>query len=131
VLTVKVNDTIVGNCEQYVYAAPPEPGAPPHADAGPDQIVQSGTQVTLDGTKSTGGYLKFTWTQFEGEPVTLSNVNSPTPDFTAPDVAIGEVKHLTFTLTVSNGFGKDAAVVHITVIHTNHPPKSIIYLKQG
>ena len=129
-LTVKQGDTVIGTCEQYVYAAPPEPGAPPVADAGPDQVVQGGTTVALDGTKSTGGYLKFSWTQIRGEPVTLLNPNSPTPEFTAPDVAIGEEKHLTFTLTVSNGFGKDAADVNITVVHSNQAPHSIITLQQ-
>jgi hypothetical protein len=128
-ITLSQGGTVVGNCEQYVYAAYPEPGARPHADAGPYQIVNAADQVTLDGTKSTGGYLKFTWVQIAGEPVQLLYSNSAMPQFTAPDVALGQSKELVFTNTVSNAFGKDAAVVHITVVHPSLPPNAVITLK--
>ena len=128
-LTVSQNGVIIGNCEQYVYAAYPEPGAPPHADAGPDTVVNGGDQITLDGTKSTGAYLKFSWMQVAGEPVTLQYSNTAKPVFIAPDVAIGETKELTFSNTVTNTFGKDSAVVHILVVHPNLAPNAIIILK--
>jgi len=128
-LTISQNGATVGNCEQYVYAAYPEPGAPPHADAGPDAVVNAGDQVTLDGTKSTGAYLKFSWVQEAGEPVVLQFTNTAKPIFTAPDVAIGETKELIFSNTVTNSFGKDSAEVHIMVVHANHPPNAIIFLK--
>ena len=128
-LTVSQNGVIVGNCEQYVYAAYPEPGPPPHADAGPDTVVNGGDQVTLDGTKSTGDYLHFAWTQVAGEPVTLLSTNTAKPSFVAPDVAIGETKELAFSNTVTNAFGKDSAVVHILVVHPNLPPNAVIILK--
>ena len=128
-LTVSQGGTSVGNCEQYVYAAYPEPGASPHADAGPYQVVNAVDQVTLDGTKSTGGYLKFSWVQLAGEPVQLLYSNTAKPVFTAPDVALGQSKELVFVNTVSNAFGKDAAVVHITVVHPSLPPNAVIILK--
>jgi hypothetical protein len=128
-LTVSKNGTIIGNCEQYVYAAYPEPGNPPHADAGPDTVVNGGDQITLDGTNSTGAYLKFSWMQVAGEPVALQFANTAKPVFTAPDVAIGETKELTFSNTVTNTFGKDSAVVHILVVHPNLPPNAVIILK--
>jgi hypothetical protein len=128
-LIVKQGNTIVGSCEQFVYAAPLEPGKPPVADAGPDQIVQSGQVVHLDGTNSTGSYIQYSWTQIAGEPVTILSPTSATPSFVAPDVAIADSKEMTFSLTVSNSFGKDAAVVHITAVHPNLPPTSIIILK--
>lgn len=128
-ITLSQGGTVVGNCEQYVYAAYPEPGARPHADAGPYQIVNAADQVTLDGTKSTGGYLKFSWVQIAGEPVQLLYSNSAMPQFTAPDVALGQSKELVFINTVSNSFGKDAAVVHITVVHPSLPPNAVITLK--
>ena len=128
-LTVSQGGTVVGNCEQYVYAAYPEPGAPPHADAGPYRVVNAVDKVTLDGTKSTGGYLKFNWVQIAGEPVQLLYSNTAQPVFTAPDVALGQSKELVFTNTVSNAFGKDAAVVHITVVHPSLPPNAVIILK--
>lgn len=128
-LTVSQGDTIIGNCEQYVYAAYPEPGGAPTADAGQDKTVNATSTVTLDGTKSTGGYLKFSWRQISGEPVQLLYPNTATPVFTAPDVALGQTKDLVFENTVSNTFGKDAALVHITVVNPSSPPHAVIILK--
>ncbi len=128
-LSLSESGTIVGNCEQYVYAAYPEPGAPPVADAGPYQVVNTGDQVTLDGTKSTGGHLMFSWTQIAGEPVQLLSANTAMPTFTAPDVALGQTKDLVFTNIVKNYFGKDGAIVHITVVHPALPPNAVITLK--
>ena len=128
-LSLSQGGTVVGNCEQYVYAAYPEPGASPVADAGPYQVVNAADQVTLDGTKSIGMYLKFNWVQVAGEPVQLLYSNTAKPTFTAPDVALGQSKELVFTNTVSNAFGKDAAVVHITVVHPSLPPNAVITLK--
>ena len=128
-LTISQGGKIAGNCEQYVYVAYPEPGAPPHADAGPYQVVNAGDQVTLDGTKSTGGYLTFSWKQVSGEPVQLMLSNTAKPTFTAPDVALGQTKELVFTNTVNNAFGKDGSIVHITVVHPSLPPNAVITLK--
>jgi len=128
-LTLSQGNTIVGNCEQYVYAAYPEPGGAPTADAGPDQVVPALSQVQLDGSKSTGQYLKFSWVQLSGEPVQLLSANTVMPSFTAPDVALGETKDLVFSNTVSNSFGKDAAIVHITVVNPSSPPTAVITIK--
>ena len=128
-LTISQSGTMIGNCEQYVYAAYPEPGAAPHADAGPYQVVNAGDKVTLDGTKSTGGYLTFSWVQIAGEPIQLLSANTAKPTFTAPDVALGQSKELVFVNTVKNTFGKDAAVVHIMVVHPALPPNAVITLK--
>ncbi len=128
-LTLSQGGSVVGNCEQYVYAAYPEPGAPPAADAGPDQTVSAASQVQLDGTNSTGGYLKFSWVQVSGEPVQLLYANSAKPVFTAPDVSLGDSKDLVFSNTVSNTFGKDSATVHITVVNPSSPPTAVITIK--
>ena len=128
-VTVKQGDIVIGQCEQYVYAAPPEPLSPPQADAGPDRTVNQETQVTLDGSKSSGGYLQYTWIQTGGEPVELLYPNTANPVFVAPDVAIGEKKFLEFTLTITNGYGKDAAIVEITVVHPNLNPNAVITLQ--
>ncbi len=128
-LLVSQDSTIIGNCEQYVYAAYPEPGGAPTADAGPDTTVNATSQVQLDGTKSTGGYLKFSWVQISGDPVQLLYPNTAKPIFTAPDVSLGQSKDLVFSNTVSNTFGKDAAIVHITVINPSSPPVAVITIK--
>lgn len=128
-LTLSQGNTVVGNCEQYVYAAYPEPGGAPTANAGQDQVVSAMSQVQLNGTKSTGQYLKFSWVQISGEPVQLLNSNTAMPSFTAPDVALGQTKDLVFSNTVSNSFGKDAAIVHITVVNPSSPPTAVITIK--
>jgi hypothetical protein len=77
---------------------------PPTADAGPDQIVQEGDFVTLDGSKSTDlddGVAACQWTQTSGPPVNLSSPAVYQPTFTAP-AGITEGINLTFDLTVSD-----------------------------
>jgi large repetitive protein len=128
-LAVSQGSTVVGTCEQYVYAAYPEPGNAPTADAGPAQIVNTASIVTLNGTKSVGGYLQFSWTQISGEPVQLLYPFTANPVFTAPSVALGQSEDLVFSNTVSNSFGKDAAIVHITVTNPSSPPTAVITIK--
>jgi hypothetical protein len=96
------------------------------ADAGPDQAVGEGEEVSLDGTESSApndAPLSFMWTQTYGEPVQLEGYTTATPSFTAPDVANGETKVLIFKLTVSsNGLGSATDLVIIRVTTGNSAP---------
>ncbi len=77
------------------------PNAPPVADAGPDQVVDSGELVSLDGTGSWDpeqNHLEYAWTAPAG--INLSDATNPTPSFTAPVVDVAET--FTFTLVVSD-----------------------------
>ena len=98
---------------------------PPTADAGPDQTVDEGTSVTLDGSNSTDpddGIASYLWTQTGGTSVTLSDTAALKPTFTSPDVEPGG-ESLTFELTVTDNGGlqdTDTCIVNVTWV--NVPP---------
>jgi hypothetical protein len=98
---------------------------PPTADAGPDQTVEVGVTVTLDGSNSLDqddGIGSYLWTQTGGPPVTLSDPAASRPTFLAPDVGAGGAS-LTFSLTVTDQFGlqnSDTCVVNVSFDNT--PP---------
>ena len=104
----------------------------PVANAGPDQTVDSGSTVTLDGSGSTidrrstfdsfGDSFVWKRTDGTGAPVTLSYPSDPfyflKPTFTADTLALGaaDVTHV-FTLTVTDTKGEtDTDTVTVTVI---------------
>ena len=99
---------------------------PPVANAGIDQTVYKGLQVTLDGSGSTDKHLTYSWKQTGGEPVALLFASTAHPVFFAPDVDIGQTKVLEFTLTVSNANGQSTDSVKVTVVNPNHGPTAVI-----
>jgi K319-like protein len=78
----------------------------PTASAGPDQDVNRGAAVTLNGsgTDPNGQPVTYTWTQRSGPTVTLTNATGATPTFTAPN----DVVTLEFDLVVSDGLKTSA-----------------------
>ena len=94
---------------------------PPDADAGPDQTVNEGASVTLNGAASddsdgTIAATAYTWNQ-TGGPSVGALANTSGPSFTAPTVTSTIV--LTFSLTVTDDDGADSNVadtVNVTVI---------------
>jgi len=77
----------------------------PVADADNNQTVNEGTLVQLNGTASfdpDNDPMTFAWNQTSGIPVTLSNVTSPTPTFTAPFDGHANIT-LDFELIVNDG----------------------------
>ncbi|WP_158603165.1 PKD domain-containing protein [Halorubrum sp. Atlit-26R] len=96
---------------------------PPTADAGDDQTVEENGSVTLDAAASSdpdGDGLSYDWTQTGGAAVGLSDDDTATPSFTAPDVDGEET--LTFEVEVSDGEATDTDTVAVTVADTETEP---------
>ncbi|BBO78132.1 hypothetical protein DSCW_55490 [Desulfosarcina widdelii] len=97
----------------------------PVADAGPDQKVDEGQAVTLNGLNSTDaddGIAEFQWYQIQGGEVVLSRANQGQASFTAPDVDESGVS-LVFELHVTDYSGEttvDTCIVNVTWV--NEPP---------
>ncbi|HEX8704802.1 MAG TPA: PKD domain-containing protein, partial [Myxococcaceae bacterium] len=87
----------------------------PTANAGPDQAVDEGASVRLEGsgTDPDGDSLSYAWTQTAGPSATLAGGNTANPTFTAPNVAADTV--LTFQVTVSDGALSATDTVSVTV----------------
>ena len=90
---------VAGSAGLSVTSLRPEPVA----DAGDNQSVSAGADVTLDGTGSSGTTLTYQWEQLDGTAVTLSGATTDTATFTAP--ATSSVLTLTFRLTVTDNDG--------------------------
>ncbi|MBI2380576.1 MAG: hypothetical protein HYV16_07465 [Gammaproteobacteria bacterium] len=99
---------------------------PPSANAGADQSVNEGSSVNLagSGTDTDGTITAYAWLQTSGPAVTLSNANTATASFTAPQV--GAATQLGFRLTVTdNGSLSASDEVLVTVNDTTPPPPSV------
>jgi PKD repeat protein len=115
-----------------------EPGTtpdnqPPIADAGPNQTVNEGQLVGLDGSNSfdsDDGIASYNWVQTSGPQVSLFDPNAKQSTFTTPDVDAGG-DSLTFELTVTDHNGlqsRDSCVVNVTWL--NEPPQANAGLDQ-
>jgi hypothetical protein len=98
---------------------------PPVAAAGEDQTLSEGETVVLNGVVSTDpddGIASYRWRQVVGPHVVLSNPDSPSPSFLAPDVG-PDGATLTFELTVTdNGGLQDTDSCGVTVTWSNAEP---------
>ena len=108
-------------------------GEPPIANAGPDQTVDEGRLITLNGSNSTDpddGIASYHWMQTGGPQVTLSDANGQQSTFTAPNVG-ADGASLIFELTVVDQGGlesTDSCVVNVTWL--NEPPEANAGLDQ-
>jgi len=95
---------------------------PPRADAGTDLVVEERQTARLQGSGSDAEStsLQFSWKQVAGANVALTDGDTLTPSFTAPEVTKDEV--LTFELTVSDGALSTSDTVHVKVLQKNRPP---------
>ncbi len=91
----------------------------PTADAGVDQAVTEGDSVTLGatGTDPEGQGLTYTWTQVSGASVAITNANTATPSFTAPNLVADGT--LVFRVAVSDGTNITYDTVSV-VVHADN-----------
>src|SRR5690349_11698947 len=112
------------------HPPPPTTDTPPVADAShrsPDQIVDEGSAVTLDGSASfshdpaNDPLTTFAWKQTAGPTVILTGANTAKATFTAPNVPSNTA--LKFQLTVTDKSGlSDPDYTHVIVRHVVSPP---------
>ena len=97
---------------------------PPSINAGPDQTVQEGSTVTLNGTTSDqdGDQLTYSWSHDSALDISLANADSLSPAFTAPQVSANTT--VTFTLTVSDGTN-DGVTDQVEITVTNNDPPTV------
>ena len=89
---------------------------PPSINAGPDQTVQEGSTVTLNGTASDqdGDQLTYSWSHDSALGISLANADSLSPAFTAPQVSANTT--VTFTLTADDGTDTHSDTVTVTIL---------------
>ncbi|MFH2066082.1 MAG: PKD domain-containing protein [Pseudomonadota bacterium] len=123
-LTVTDNDGLENTANAIVNVIKADDtNTAPIAAAGPDQTIEKGAIVTLDGTGSSdpdaGDTITYRWTKLSGPDVTLSDSTSASPTFTAP--ASLENVAFVFELTVTdNGGLSDNDTVIITITDGNN-----------
>ena len=124
VTQVSSSTSNVGLAEIEVYGQSYQGNLPPTANAGPDQTVNEGQTVYLDGSGSSdpdNDALTYSWQQDATDPiqVTLSDPTSVNPSFTAP-TGLSQNTVLTFNLVVNDGQADSPAdSVGITVLSSN------------
>ena len=95
------------------------------SDAGPDQVVDEQSKVTLTGTGEDpdSDKLTYAWKQIAGEKVELSSTDDASPSFVAPMVDNGKLKVLVFELRVADESGVPSKdTTKVTVMPVNTPP---------
>jgi alpha-tubulin suppressor-like RCC1 family protein len=95
---------------------------PPVANAGPDRMVLSGVNVTLNGSGSTdpdNNIASYHWQQTGGPSVTLTKADTAIAEFTA---SVDDGSILTFELTVTDAYGLQATDTCVVTIQPNRPP---------
>ncbi len=94
----------------------------PEVEAGDNSNVNERSEVTINATASDadGDDLTVSWKQLSGIEISLSNDDTLSPSFTAPEVT--ELETLVFELSVTDGIDTETDTVEVSVNHVNRLP---------
>ncbi|MBN1829101.1 MAG: hypothetical protein JW884_08145, partial [Deltaproteobacteria bacterium] len=132
IVDVMVDGTSVGAVSSYTFsnvasnhtiqASFDSGNQAPSADAGPDQMVDERTAVTLNGSNSfdpENGIASYYWEQTEGPAVEIADRHAMATTFVAPDVSMDGAT-LMFKLTVVDDGGlasEDMCIVNVSWVN--------------
>ena len=123
-VTLTVNDGTVDVADTLQVTITDSPNRPPTVNAGTDQGVVEGATVTLSGTATDGDpedALTYEWTHDDSLAITITDSDSLSASFAAPDVAANTT--VTVTLTVNDGTVDVADTLQVTITDSpNRPP---------
>jgi hypothetical protein len=108
-------------------SAQPLPTKTPFLPDGPDQTVDEGDEVTLEGRIWING--TYSWNQIDGIPVQLSNPSAASPIFIAPQVDTQTVLTFQYRVIFEDGSSTNMAAMRVIVIPvdpTSEPPNTTI-----
>ncbi len=125
-LTCSVSDGVFTASDSLTVTVQNTLSLPIVANAGPDQIVNEGVKINLDGSNSfdpENQPLSYMWTQTSGESVVIDSSSNVKISFKSSIVVNGEIKVLVFELRVYDDNEREAFdTVVITVDPVNAPP---------
>ncbi len=121
-ISLIVNDGIVSSAADQVIITVKQVNKAPVANAGPDQYLDEGVLVALNGSASSdpdNNILTYLWSAPEG--ISLSSATVAKPTFTAPEVMANQT--YTFSLIVNDGTANSTGdQVFIAVKQVNKAP---------
>ena len=115
-VTLTVNDGTVNVTDTLQVTITDSPNAAPTVNAGQDQEVAEGATVTLSGTATDGDpedALAYEWTHDGTLAITITDSDSLSASFAAPDVAANTT--VTVTLTVNDGTVDVTDTLQVTI----------------
>ena len=124
--TLTVNDGTVDVTDKIIVTVTDSANRPPSVNAGSDQTVAEGSDVSLDASVSdldTENDLTYAWTHNSTFSITLAGGDTAAPTFTAPRVL--EETTIEFTLTVNDGTVDVTDKIIVTVTDSANRPPSV------
>ena len=124
-VTLTANDGTVDASDTLQVTVTDSPNSPPEVEAGADQEVAEGATVSLSGTATDadpGDTPTYSWTHDSALAITITDSDSLSASFTAPNVAANTT--ITVTLTVNDGTVDVSDTLQVTITDSpNSPPE--------